>query len=213
MASKAMELPTSIWTVILSIRQDPERVKDMIVRRYRQPVYDFIRMKGLNHEDAEDVTQEVFVRICREEFLEKADREKGKFRTLLLAVTRNMVAFFRRFELSERRDRRKQISIANMDLPAQEEPDKEFDALWVKNLVTQAMERLQDDPTVKALALQMQGKSYQEIADALGKQVTDVTNYIHRAKLRLRAEIERMIASYSTRDQMPEEVAELIKHF
>lgn len=208
-----MELPSSIWTVILSIRQDPERVKDMIVRRYRQPVYDFIRMKGLNHEDAEDVTQEVFVRICREEFLQKADRDKGKFRTLLLAVTRNMIAFFRRFELSERRDRRRQISIANMDLPAQQEPDKEFDALWVKNLVTQAMERLQDDPTVKALALQMQGKSYQEIADELGKQVTDVTNYIHRAKQRLRAEIERMIAAYSTKDQMPEEVAELVKLF
>lgn len=208
-----MELPSSIWTVILSVRQDPERVKDLVVRRYRQPVYEFIRMKGLNHEDAEDVAQEVFVRICREEFLVKADREKGKFRTLLLAVTRNMIAFFRRFELSERRDRRRQISIANLDLPAQEEPDKDFDALWVKNLVTQAMERLQDDPTVKALALQMQGKSYQEIADDLGKQVTDVTNYIHRAKQRLRAEIERMIAAYSTRDQMPEEVAELIKHF
>jgi RNA polymerase sigma factor (sigma-70 family) len=208
-----MELPSSIWTVILSVRQDPERVKDLIVRRYRQPVYDFIRMKGLNHEDAEDVTQEVFVRICREEFLEKADRDKGKFRTLLLAVTRNMIAFFRRFELSERRDRRRQISLANMDLPAQEEPDKEFDALWVKNLVTQAMERLQDDPTVRALALQMEGKSYQEIADALGKQVTDVTNYIHRAKLRLRGEIERMISGYSTRDQVPEEIAELIKHF
>lgn len=208
-----MELPSSIWTVILSIRQDPERVKDLIVRRYRQPVYDFIRMKGLNHEDAEDVTQEVFVRICREEFLEKADRDKGKFRTLLLAVTRNMIAFFRRFELSERRDRRRQISLANMDLPAQEEPDKEFDALWVKNLVSQAMERLQDDPTVRALGLQMEGKSYQEIADALGKQVTDVTNYIHRAKQRLRGEIERMISGYSTRDQMPEEIAELIKHF
>ena len=208
-----MELPSSIWTVILSIRQDPERVKDMIVRRYRQPVYDFIRMKGLNHEDAEDVTQEVFVRICREEFLTKADRDKGKFRTLLLAVTRNMVAFFRRFELSERRDRRRQISIANLDLPAQEEPDKEFDALWVKNLVTQAMERLQEDPTVQALAMQMQGKSYQEIATELGKQVTDVTNYIHRAKQRLRAEIERMIASYSTKDQMPEEIAQLVKHF
>ena len=208
-----MELPSSIWTVILSIRQDPERVKDLIVRRYRQPVYDFIRMKGLNHEDAEDVTQEVFVRICREEFLEKADRDKGKFRTLLLAVTRNMIAFFRRFELSERRDRRRQISLANMDLPAQEEPDKEFDALWVKNLVSQAMERLQDDPTVRALALQMEGRSYQEIADALGKQVTDVTNYIHRAKQRLRGEIERMISGYSTRDQMPEEIAELIKHF
>jgi len=206
-----MEFPTSIWTVILSVKDDPDRVKDLIVRRYREPVYEFLRMKGLNHEDAEDVTQDVFIQICREEFLQKADRDKGKFRTLVQAVTRNLLAFFHRYNMAERRDRRRKVTLGELDLPSQPQADGEFDQLWVKNLVSQAMDRLKDDPMVMALRRQMEGRTYQEIAAEMGRQVTDVTNYIHRGKTHLRAEIERMIADYSTKEDVPEEVAHLMK--
>ena len=33
------EFPSSIWTTILSVRKDPGRVRDLVVRRYRQPVH------------------------------------------------------------------------------------------------------------------------------------------------------------------------------
>lgn len=206
-----MQFPTSIWSAILSVRQDPERVKDLIVRRYRDPIFEFVRRQNLPHEDAEDLTQEVFLRVCREDFLARADRQKGKFRTLLLAVTRHVIGQYRRYELSERRDRRRQIALGDFDVPADGPSDDEFDRLWVKNLVAQAMERLKDDPMVRALRLQMEGRSYQEIAAALGKPVTDVTNYIHRAKDRLRRQIEELITEYSGRDQAPGEIAELMR--
>ncbi|HVR83805.1 MAG TPA: sigma-70 family RNA polymerase sigma factor [Planctomycetota bacterium] len=206
-----MDFPTSIWTVILSVKDNPERVKDLIIRRYREPVYEFLRMKGLTHEDAEDVTQEVFIQICREDFLKKADRDKGKFRTLLQAVTRNLLAFFHRYNMAERRDRRRKVTLGELDLPSETASDGEFDQLWVKNLVSQAMDRLKDDPMIIALRRQMEGRTYQEIATELGRQVHDVTNYIHRGKTRLRAEIERMIADYSSKEDVPEEVAHLIK--
>lgn len=206
-----MQFPTSVWSAILSVRQDPERVKDLIVRRYRDPIFEFARRQGLPHEDAEDVAQEVFLRVCREDFLVKADRQKGKFRTLLLAVTRHVILQFRRYELSERRDRRRQIALGDFDVPADAPADEEFDRLWVKNLVTQAMERLKEEAMIQALKLQMEGRSYQEIADALGKSVTDVTNYIHRAKDRLRRQIEEMIREYSSREQAPAEIADLMR--
>lgn len=206
-----MPFPSSVWSAILSVRQDPDRVKDLIVRRYRDPIVEFARRQGLPHEDAEDVAQDVFLRVCREEFLVKADRQKGKFRTLLLAVTRHVILQFRRHELSERRDRRRQISLGDFDVPVDPPSDEEFDRLWVKNLVTQAMERLKAEPAIQALKLQMEGKSYQEIADALGKPMTDVTNYIHRAKDRLRRQIEEIIGEYSSREQAPAEIAELMR--
>jgi len=206
-----MVFPSSIWTVILSVKDDPERVKDLVVRRYRDPVYEFLRMKGLSHEDAEDVTQDVFIQICREEFLQKADRDKGKFRTLVLAVTRNLLAFFHRFQMAERRDRRRKVALGELDLPSDPPPDGDFDQLWVKNLMAQALERLKDDPMVMALRQQLDGLSYQEIATRMGRQVHDVTNFIHRGKARLRAEIERMIAEYSSKDDVPAEVAHLMK--
>jgi RNA polymerase sigma-70 factor (ECF subfamily) len=206
-----MDFPSSIWTVILSVKDDPERVKDLVVRRYREPVYEFLRMKGLVHEDAEDVAQDVFIQICREEFLRKADREKGKFRTLVLAVTRNLLAFFHRYQMAERRDRRRKVTLGDLDLPSDPAPDGDFDQLWIKNLVRQALDRLKDDPMVMALRQQMEGLSYQEIAVGMGRQVHDVTNFIHRGKTRLRAEIERMITDYSSKDEVPEEVAHLMK--
>lgn len=204
--------PSSIWTTLLTIHQDPDRVRDLVVRRYRQPVYEFIRRQNLSHEDAEDVVQEVFVQVCREGFLEKANRRKGRFRTLLLAVTRHLVASFRRHELAGVRDRRRAVTLEGFDVAQEHEDDGDFDDLWVKNLVDLGMERLKDDPMITALRLQLEGKSYQEIAGALGKNATDVTNYIHRAKKKLRQEIERQIREYSGGIQVEEEVASLLRH-
>lgn len=204
--------PSSVWTVLLEARRDPEKVKDVVVRRYQQPVYEFMRRNGLRHEDAEDLAQEVFVRVCSEEFLKRVDPRKGRFRALLLTVSRHALASFRRKELSAGRDRRREVALEDFDLPAEVEPDAEFDSLWVRNLLSQAFEKLKEEPGMAALRLQMLGKSYQEIARALSKSETEVTNHIHRGKKRLRQEIERMIAEYANREETPGEVESLLQY-
>jgi RNA polymerase sigma factor (sigma-70 family) len=206
-----MNFPSSIWTTLREIRKEPERVKDEVVRRYHSPVYEFVRRQGLAHEDAEDLAQEIFVRICSDGFLSKVDPKKGRFRSLLLAVTRNVVASFRRKELAPMRDRRKTVALEACDLPTEAEPDAEFDRLWVKNLMAQGMGRMRKDAATSALKLQLEGRSYQEIAGTLKKSETEVTNYIHRAKKRLRAQIETLIRDYSGED-LQEEVASLVKY-
>jgi RNA polymerase sigma-70 factor (ECF subfamily) len=207
-----MSFPSSIWTTILSLRNDPEGVKETVIRRYREPVFEYIRRQGIRHEDAEDLTQNVFLRITKDSFLERVDPRKGKFRTLLLTVTRNVVASFRRHELAAARDHRRTVPLDDhVDVPAESPADAEFDRLWVRNLVTQAMDRLPKDRPLLALKLQLEGKSYQEIAQALGKSETDVTNYIHRAKKLLRQEIEQLIAEYSGSD-VKEEIANLLQY-
>lgn len=205
-----MHMPSTMWTTILQFHHDPERVKDFVVRRYRQPVVEFARRQGLKEEDAEDIAQEVFLRVCKESFLKKADQIRGKFRTVLLTVTKNVISSWRRYELAGIRDRRRDVALEDgLSLPEETPDDPEFDRLWVKNLMTQAMERLKIDPGTEALKLQMEGLSYQEIADRLGRKVTDVTNFIHRAKERLKKEFERLIAEYSSREDVAEEIAAL----
>jgi len=206
------DFPSSIWTTILSIRKDPERVRDLVVRRYRQPVHDFIRRQGLSHEDAEDVTQEVFAQVCRDGFLERVDPKKGKFRTLILAVTRHLISSFHRHEFAGVRDRRRSVALEGFDVAGEHPDDGDFDDLWVKNLVDLGLTRLKDDPTVTALKLQLEGRSYQEISATLKKSATDITNYIHRAKKKLRAEIEGLIREYCGAHEVEEEVASLLKY-
>jgi RNA polymerase sigma-70 factor (ECF subfamily) len=198
-----------MWTTILSFHRDPDRVKDFVVRRYRQPVVEFARRQGLKDEDAEDVAQEVFLRVCHETFLKRADQIRGKFRTVLLAVTKNVISSWRRHEMAGKRDRRREVSLEGMTLPDELPADPEFDRLWVQNLMTQAMERLKIDVGAEALKLQLEGLSYQQIAERLGRKTTDVTNFIHRAKERLKKEFERLIAEYSTREDVAEEIAAL----
>ncbi|HLY10114.1 MAG TPA: sigma-70 family RNA polymerase sigma factor [Planctomycetota bacterium] len=206
------DFPSSIWTTLLTIRKDPGRVRDLVVRRYRQPVYDFIRRQGLPHEDAEDITQDVFTQICRDGFLERVDPKKGKFRTLVLAVTRHLIASFHRRELAGIRDRRRIVALEEFDVAAVHPDDGDFDDLWVKNLVDLSMLRLKDDPGISALRLQLEGRSYQEISATLKKSATDVTNYIHRAKKKLRAEIEFLIREYCGAEEVEEEVASLLRY-
>src|SRR5262245_3595585 len=202
-------MPSTMWTTILQFHRDPDRVKDFVVRRYRQPVVEFARRQGLKDEDAEDVAQEVFLRVCHETFLRKADQIRGKFRTVLLAVTKHVIGSWRRHEMAGKRDRRREVSLEGMTLPDERPADPEFDKLWVQNLMTQALDRLKQDAGTEALKLQLEGLSYQEIAERLGRKTTDVTNFIHRAKERLKKEFERLIAEYSTREDVAEEIAQL----
>lgn len=198
-----------MWTSLRKIRREPERIKDLVVRRYREPIFEFALRQGLSPEDAEDVAQEVFFRVCREEFLERADEKKGRFRTLLLAVLNHVVASLRRHRLAGIRDRRREIPLEDIEVPAE---DPEFDRLWVRTLVRRALERLGDDPGARALRMQMEGTAYREIAATLGKKETDVTNYVHRAKGKLRREIERLIGEYSTEEEARVEITTLLRY-
>jgi RNA polymerase sigma-70 factor (ECF subfamily) len=206
-----MSFPSSVWTLMLSLKADPERMKELVVRRYREPVYQFLLRRVPRPEDAEDLTQEVFLRICADSFLQKVDPEKGKFRSLLLAVTRRVIASHQRHELAEMRDRRRQVPLDDLELPADAPAEGEFDRLWVGNLMTQAMDRMKEEPNLAALRLQVQGKSYREIAAELGRSESDVTNHIHRAKQRLRHEIETVIREYSG-GEVQAEIAALMQY-
>ena len=75
-----MAFPSSIWTTILEIRRDRGRVQEEVILRYRDPISGFIRSQGVEARDVEDLTQEVFLRVCSEGFLEKVDPARGRFR-------------------------------------------------------------------------------------------------------------------------------------
>jgi len=202
-------MPSTPWSTILQFRANPDKVRDLLIRRYRQPVVEFTILQGLSPHDAEDVAQEVVLRVCRENFLRKADEIRTKFRTVLLAVTKRVIVSFRRHDTAAMRDKRRRIPIEGLDFPVDAEDDPEFDRLWVKALVERALTSLGDDASVQALRLQLKGRTYQQIADRQGRKVTDITNGIHRARERLKREIERLISEYVPREDVEAEIAAL----
>src|SRR5262245_34627131 len=62
---------------------------DRLCRQYWQPLYYFVRRRGYNEQDAQDLTQGFFARLLEKRAIALADRERGRFRTFLLAALEN----------------------------------------------------------------------------------------------------------------------------
>ena len=82
--------PTTRWSVISRLRSSESAEAEGAVREvftsYRYPLYGYLRMSGMQHEDAEDVLQGFFEKMLRNEGLAQADRERGRLRTFLLTA-------------------------------------------------------------------------------------------------------------------------------
>lgn len=90
-AATGAKFPTTQWTELVSLQEsDTSQVRERVVRQLCQdywfPLYAFARLRGLRKHDAEDAVQGFFLSTGDAEFFQKADQEKGKFRTFLLTA-------------------------------------------------------------------------------------------------------------------------------
>ena len=81
---------TTHWSVVVAAGQDesaPARnALETLCRAYWYPIYVYVRRKGYGPDDAQDLTQAFFAQLISKHHLRLADRNKGKFRTFLLAT-------------------------------------------------------------------------------------------------------------------------------
>ena len=57
-----------------------------LCRTYWYPLYAYVRRRGQSPENAQDLTQEFFARLLERNWIEHADRQKGRFRSFLLSA-------------------------------------------------------------------------------------------------------------------------------
>jgi len=213
---------STLWSRISLVKRQDTRAIHDFVSRYRGPVVSFVRNAGFGPEDAEDLAQEVFVRITRDDVLVKADKDRGRFRSFLLGVTQNVIREERRRRGADKRGGgRVPLSIDESErelaevLP-QEHREESFDRLWVEGLVKSALGELEKERPeyYRALTLHLQdGMEYSQIAAKLGKKLQDVKNWIHRARARLADLIKEEVARYVSSPQEYEEELKYLAKF
>jgi DNA-directed RNA polymerase specialized sigma24 family protein len=150
---------TTHWSLVLSARdrQSPQSAAalEKLCRVYWYPLYAFIRHTGQSKENAEDLTQAFFARLLSSQFLDSAEKERGRFRSfLLVALKRFMANEWERSHAQKRggfqtvisldtdlAERKIQFEAAASEAP----PDHAFERRWVIALLEQTMSRLRSE--------------------------------------------------------------------
>ncbi len=156
---------TTHWTVVLNAKDPKSPVAadalEQLCRTYWYPLYFYARRSGLNKESAEDSTQGFFARILEKNFLSQVQREKGKFRSFLLASLKHFLADEREKAKAVKRGGDREI--LSLDALAAEEryarepvdtrdPGKLFERQWALTLLDRARERLKAEYVAKGKA-------------------------------------------------------------
>lgn len=88
--------PTTTWSALLAAkdRANPESLTAMnrFISAYWKPVFCYLRARGKPVQQAEDLTQEFFLRFVEREWLAPADPSRGRFRSFLLTILSRFVA-------------------------------------------------------------------------------------------------------------------------
>jgi len=166
---------------------------DELVRRTRRPAYRLARRITRNHEDADDVVQDSYVKAYRA--LPRFDLTRAFGPWFLTIVARTALS---RIRQGVRR------ATVPLDEPGAEGmtladrlPDATLDPAGQQNLldVERALERLSEEHR-SILALRVEGDlAYAEIASALDIPVGTVMSRLARAREALLAEVEKLRAS------------------
>ncbi len=161
--------------VLRKAQRGDERAFNLIVRAYETPVYNYVmRLVGGDRALAEDLTQEVFIRVFQG--LPKFSL-RSKFTTWLFQVTKNRV--LDELRASERRPR---ALVAIDDAPPLEVVDAPLEQIEMIDALWTAVEELNTDLKMALLLRDVVGLSYNEIADSLETTLATVKWRIFKAR-------------------------------
>src|ERR1043166_561077 len=233
--------PSTQWSVVLASGRsgaEPEVAQAALAelcQTYWAPLYSFVRSRGYTVHDAQDLTQSFFAYLIEHEIYARVDRQKGRFRSFLLASLKNFLAH------ASDRERTLKRGGGQIFLPLHEEQienaeslfqthictsseDRVFERSWAAALVTAGLERLAADykgesneKLFKELRAFLGGGAsppppYAELAVRLRMTESTLRSHVTRLRARYRevlhAEVRRTV---ETEAQAQEELRVLLR--
>lgn len=156
-----------------------------LVAEHADSVYRLAYRLSGNQHDAEDLTQETFIRVFRS----LKSYQPGTFEGWLHRITTNLF-----LDMVRRRNRiRMEALPEDYERVAGKEltPEQAVEDANLDPALQRALDDLGPDFRVAVVLCDVVGMSYEEIADTLGVKMGTVRSRIHRGRSQLRASLER----------------------
>jgi len=189
-ATPPSEAPGEIEALIQRCLQGDQVAWDAIVQQYRRKVFNVAYKFVGRHEEAEDLTQDIFLKIFKS--LGTFDR-RANFQTWLISVSRNLCIDHYRSVRQERLTIDRQVDPNELS-PVSHDPGP-IAAIEQQDrvaLLREALAALPDSLRTAILMRDIQELSYQEIADRLQLPEGTVKSRINRGRTELARQIRRM---------------------
>jgi RNA polymerase sigma factor (sigma-70 family) len=207
---------TTRWSVVLSCADsevESAAARDALselCKTYWRPIFSYICRRGYSAQDAEDLTQDSLTNLLHGPLLQRADPNRGRFRSLLLKALQDFLG-----HTAEKLHARKrgggvkfvswddwmaeapsQLSISPEALNSWP-PERLYDLRWAATVVEQALQRLRDECQSKMrlrlfetlslyLGTERTDISYQSLATMLGIAESAVKKQLHNLRRRYR---------------------------
>ena len=175
--------------VLRKAQRGDERAFSLILRAYERPVYNYVLRLVGDRALAEDLTQEVFLRVFQGL---PTFSLRSKFTTWLFQVTKNRV--LDELRAIERRPRARRRA---RRLPPLEVVDAPFERVEAIDALWRAVEGLNVDLKMALLLRDVVGLSYTEIADSLEITLATVKWRIYKAREEVQLALEREGITFS----------------
>ncbi len=165
---------------------------ETIVTTYSRRVFNLAYRFTSNREAAEDLTQEVFVRIYRT--LEQFDYKQGDLQNWLMRLARNLIIDdYRKRQRNPQNTRAEDVDDHVFHLHSHTvSPQKEIERRELSNQVQEGIDKLPHDLRTCVILRDIEELSYQEIVELLNIPEGTVKSRINRGRIELAKILRRM---------------------
>ena len=210
--------PTTSWTLVIAAGGlDSASRRDAITSlcaTYWYPLYAFIRRRGHAASEAEDLVQGFFARFLAGHYFDRADPEKGNFRSFLLTCLKCFLADEKDRERAQKRgggvpplpfEMATAESLYTREPAHNETPERIYERRWARALLDRVYGRLREEFVlhgrldhfnhIKAYLMGTGDAPYAELAPKLGVTEAALKTGIHRLRKRYRDLLREEVAA------------------
>ena len=214
--SGRVHFPTTRWTLVVAAadphRKEARSALASLCENYWYPLYAYLRRRGYPADQAQDLTQEFFIRVLEGRYVDRADPEKGRFRAFLLTSLKLFVSDEEDRNRAQKRGGGALLPLEfcsgeecyQLEAAHDETPERIYERRWALAVLDRVLEKLRNEfmhhgraehfERLKLFLLEQADTSYAALASEMNTSEGALKVAIHRLRKRYRELFRQEIA-------------------